>query len=185
MAKVLRLNMAGTPTSWLSLEEAAVLYVKKMVQWEIGKKYISLFGGINRRSGEQSVLDISPVVATKGDVYSRSHSHVFNNRMLFRRDNYTCMYCGKQFAHTDLTRDHIVPRSKGGKDVWGNVVAACRRCNQFKADRAPEDAGMALLAVPFKPNVYEAMFLSQHKPLDVQTHYLEKQFSGKRIWKAA
>jgi hypothetical protein len=185
MGKVLRLDLSGTPTSWLSREEAAVLYVKNMVQWELGKKRLIMFGGFNRLSGEQSILEISPVIATKGDLHHRCQAFGFNNRMLFRRDNYQCMYCGIKHTQLDLTRDHIVPRSKGGRDIWENVVAACHRCNHFKADRTPGDAGMELLAVPFKPNIFESIFLAQHVVLEDQMEYLEKQFSGKRIWHAA
>jgi len=157
MNKVLRLDLSGTPTSWLSHEDAAVLYVKKMVQWESGNTQTVLVGGFNRERGEQSLLTLSPVIATKGLPFTRRKTVSFNNRMLFRRDNYRCLYCGLKFDHCELTRDHVVPQSKGGKDRWENVVAACRRCNHFKADRTPEQAGMALLAVPFRPNVFEVM----------------------------
>ncbi|WP_233468336.1 HNH endonuclease [Zooshikella ganghwensis] len=185
MGRVLRLDLSGTPTSWLSCEDAAVLYVKDLVKWELGKKNLILLGGFNRISGEQSFLEISPVIATKGDIHHRRRTAGFNNQMLFRRDNYRCMYCGTQHTHAELTRDHVIPRSKGGPDIWENVVAACRRCNQFKADRTPEAAGMALLAVPFRPNVFESMFLAQHTVLADQMEYLEKQFTGNRDWKAA
>lgn len=185
MGRVLRLDMAGTPTSWLSREEAATLYVKELVQWELGQKKLFLYGGINRVSGKRSILALSPVVATKGEVFHQRKPYGFNNRMLFRRDNFRCMYCGHVFCQRELTRDHVIPKSKGGKDVWENIVAACRRCNHFKADRTPEDAGMELLAVPFKPNISESMYLAQHTILADQMDYLEKQFSGHRVWNAA
>lgn len=185
MRRVLRLDLSGTPTSWLSREDAAVLYVKDLVQWELGNKILIMLGGFNRISGKQSSLEMSPVIATKGDMHRRGPARGFNNRMLFRRDNYHCMYCGTQHSHVNLTRDHIVPRSKGGKDIWENVVAACHRCNHFKADRTPEEAGMELLAIPFRPNISESMFLAQHTVLEDQMEYLEKQFSGNRIWNVA
>jgi len=155
MGRVLRLDISGTPTSWLSRQEAAVLYVKNLVQWEIGNKSLSIFGGINRLTGQQSSLDISPVIATKGCMHRRRLASNFNNRMLFRRDNNRCMYCGTQHYQSGLTRDHVVPRAHGGKDIWENVVAACGRCNHFKADRTPEED---------------------------QMEYLEKQFSTHRKW---
>lgn len=185
MGKVLRLDISGMPTSWLSREEAAVLYVKNLVQWEIGDKRLIILGGINRLTGKQSSLEISPVIATRGDTHRRQWGSGLNNRMLFRRDNYRCMYCGVQFCQLGLTRDHVVPRAQGGKDVWENVVAACGRCNHFKADRTPEQANMKLLAIPFRPNIFESMYLAQHKVLEDQMEYLEKQFTGKRIWTAA
>ena len=185
MGRVLRLDISGTPTSWLSREEAAVLYVKNLVQWELGDKSLIIFGGTNRLTGKQSSLEISPVIATRGDTHRRKLVSGFNNRMLFRRDNYHCMYCGGKFSHAELTRDHVVPRAQGGLDIWENVVAACGRCNHFKADRTPEQAGMKLLAIPFRPNIFESMYLAQHNVLADQMEYLEKQFSGKRTWKAA
>lgn len=185
MGKVLRLDLAGTPTSWVSREEAAVLYVKNLVLWELGVSTFVLLGGINRASGQQSALKLSSVIATKGCSDRQGCLKGFNNGMLFRRDNYRCMYCGVQHIHGNLTRDHVVPKSKGGKDTWENVVAACQRCNHYKGNRTPEEAGMELLAVPFRPNTFESMFLSQHTVLADQMDYLEKQFSGKRTWTTA
>lgn len=185
MSKVLRLDLSGTPTSWLSREDAAILYVKDLVQWELGTRMDRMLGGIQRLSGERSSISISPVIATKGDIHRAREKKAITNRMLFKRDNYQCMYCGCQHSYLELTRDHIIPTSRGGRDIWENIVAACKRCNNFKADRAPHEAGMSLLAIPFKPNIFEAMFLAQHTVLEDQMEYLEKQFSGKRAWCAA
>lgn len=70
-------------------------------------------------------------------------------RELFRRDNYTCQYCGKKTS--DLTIDHVVPRHLGGKHIWTNVVAACPACNHRKGGRLPEEANMRLLRQPQQP----------------------------------
>lgn len=185
MGKVLRLNISGMPTSWISREEAAGLYVKKLVVWEIGESELVLRGGKNRATGYQSILAMKSIIATKGVAHGQKNLSSFNNRMLFRRDNYMCMYCGMSFCHTYLTRDHIIPRAQGGKDIWENVVAACKSCNNVKADRTPEQAGMPLLAIPFKPNIFETMYLAQHKVLADQMDYLKSQFSGFRSWKAS
>lgn len=185
MAAILRLNLAGVPTAWLTKEMAATAYVKGLVRWELGDKTIVLRGGFNQR-GIRSKLVMCPVIATDGDVFrTGSASDSFSNRMLFRRDNYRCMYCGQKFPEKGLTRDHVLPSSKGGADKWENVVAACQRCNQFKADRTPEQAGLNLLAVPFRPNIYEAMYLAQHQVMADQMEYLERRFSGLRKWRAA
>lgn len=72
----------------------------------------------------------------KGEPWTRSG--------LLRRDSRTCAYCGK----TGNTVDHILPRSRGGRDTWLNTVAACGRCNNDKADRTPEEAGMTLRFQP-------------------------------------
>ncbi len=73
----------------------------------------------------------------------------FNRRNVFRRDNHTCQYCGH--VGGDLTLDHVIPRSKGGKNSWENIVAACRECNSKKRDRTPFEARMKLLREPYAP----------------------------------
>ena len=72
-------------------------------------------------------------------------------REVFRRDNYTCQYCGREIQ--ELTVDHVAPRYLGGKHTWENVVSACRACNRRKAGLVPEEAGMRLLRKPFAPPV--------------------------------
>lgn len=76
---------------------------------------------------------------------------VFTRRNLFRRDRFTCQYCGVQPGSEELTIDHVLPRSKGGKSTWDNCVLACVPCNKRKADRLPERAGMTLRRRPIHP----------------------------------
>lgn len=77
---------------------------------------------------------------------------VFTRRNLYRRDRFTCQYCGSQPGQESLTIDHVVPRSKGGKSTWENCVLACVACNKRKADRPPERVGMSLKRHPYKPS---------------------------------
>ncbi|MFN8559035.1 MAG: HNH endonuclease [Dehalococcoidia bacterium] len=72
-------------------------------------------------------------------------------REVFQRDRYTCQYCGKQGR--DLTLDHVMPRHRGGKHTWDNLVAACKVCNHRKAGRTPAEAKMRLLHEPHRPHV--------------------------------
>lgn len=82
---------------------------------------------------------------------------ILNRKNLLIRDNYTCQYCGR---HTQpLTVDHVVPKQFGGKDTWENLVIACLPCNNRKANRTPEQAGMKLLNPPRKPHHF---FYFQH-----------------------
>lgn len=76
----------------------------------------------------------------------------FSRRNIFERDRNRCQYCGKHFAKADLTMDHVIPRSKGGRDTWENLVLACVRCNVRKGNRTPHQAGMLLLRKPVKPS---------------------------------
>lgn len=71
-----------------------------------------------------------------------------NRREVLRRDKHACQYCG---STKKLTLDHVIPRSKGGKHTWDNVVIACERCNSRKGDRTPQQAGMILRTKPKAP----------------------------------
>lgn len=88
---------------------------------------------------------------------NRPHPHVrLNKREVMRRDEYRCQYCGRYSAH--LTVDHVVPRRKGGKFSWENLVSACPQCNRRKGDRTPQEAGMHLHTFPVRPPA-TAMYL--------------------------
>jgi len=84
-------------------------------------------------------------------------SVVFSRANIFRRDRYACQYCGGQPGTRDLSIDHVVPRSRGGKSTWENSVVACYACNRRKSDLTPAEAGMKLRAVPKKPS-WSAIF---------------------------
>ncbi len=180
--QILQLSKSGHPMSWVNREEAATLYAKNRVLWELGDEVIPIVGGINRL-GIQSRFDMAPIIACDGDVKQPRLRPSLSNRMLFRRDDYRCLYCGVQFNHDGLTRDHIVPRIQGGLDRWENVVAACKRCNHSKGGRTPEQAGIKLLAIPFVPNPFEFLFLANRHILADQMDYLATSFSSKRDWK--
>lgn len=75
---------------------------------------------------------------------------VLTRRNILRRDGYKCVYCGR--GDLPLTVDHIIPRARGGDDVWENLISACTVCNNKKGDRTPEEAQMRMLYRPFKPN---------------------------------
>ncbi len=76
----------------------------------------------------------------------------FSRRNIFKRDRFTCQYCGGQPKQDELTIDHVVPRAQGGQSTWENCVLACVTCNHVKADRTPEQAKMKLRKVPVRPN---------------------------------
>jgi 5-methylcytosine-specific restriction endonuclease McrA len=82
------------------------------------------------------------------------------------------MYCGETFTLKNLSRDHVIPLSKGGEDKWTNLVTACKGCNNKKGDRTPEQAGMPLLAVPFIPSRVEYLILRGRTILADQMDFL-------------
>jgi 5-methylcytosine-specific restriction endonuclease McrA len=75
----------------------------------------------------------------------------FNRRNLFARDGHVCQYCGDSFPTSELSLDHVVPRSRGGDTCWENIVCACVGCNVKKGGRTPKEAGLKLIRPPVKP----------------------------------
>jgi len=74
-----------------------------------------------------------------------------NRRNIFARDRNNCQYCGKRFPTSELSLDHVIPRSLGGLSAWDNIVCACTTCNVKKGGRTPKQAGMKLITKPLKP----------------------------------
>ncbi len=176
---ILRLDITGRPSRWIPWQEAVVLDAKEMIAWNAGETYFTFRGGMNRASGTRSQARINSIIAVNGRHKGRSEIELtpsLSNRELFRRDGNLCMYCGQHYADGDLTRDHLVPLSRGGRDSWSNVVAACRGCNHAKGARTPEEAHIRLLAVPYVPNRAEYLVLSNRQILADQMAFLQRRF---------
>jgi 5-methylcytosine-specific restriction endonuclease McrA len=97
-------------------------------------------------------LVVPEVIRLNGYGGQGERAVVFSRRNVFKRDKYTCQYCGAQPGPAELTIDHVLPKAKGGKSEWTNCVLACLRCNAKKADRTPQGAKMVLKKQPKKPN---------------------------------
>ena len=178
---ILRLDITGQPIKWIPWQDAACLYTRNMIAWTAGESILLCRGGVNKETGKRSVLKLNSIIAIKRSVVRskiKFGSPPLVNRELFRRDAYLCMYCGNHFAGSDLTRDHVLPLSKGGKDIWSNVVTACKRCNSKKGGRKPEKAKMPLLAIPYHPNWAEYLALSNRRILADQMVFLKSQFTN-------
>ena len=76
----------------------------------------------------------------------------FSRRNIYQRDNHTCQYCGMTPPKDEITIDHVIPRSRGGKTTWENIVLACVKCNTKKGSKSPGEAGLRLLTVPRRPH---------------------------------
>lgn len=176
---VLALDVAGQPGRWISFEESAYYYAKGSIAWEMAPVSFTIYGGTNIKTGKQSTLTMNTIVAIKGQHNGkhskRMHIPPLTNKALFRRDLNICAYCGDEFRTADLTRDHVIPTSKGGKDIWTNVVASCERCNRKKDDKRPEEAGMQLIYVPYSPVREEWLILENKRILFDQMQYLIKR----------
>lgn len=178
---ILRLDVAGSPVTWIPWQDAVCLYSRDMIAWTAGASSFTFRGGVSRLTGARSSISINSIIAVKR---SAGHKHAkrsvppLTNRELFHRDAHLCMYCGGEFPPALLTRDHVIPMSRGGRDRWSNVVTACRHCNTHKGNRTPEEAGLALLAVPYVPNWAEFLALSNRRILADQMAFLKAQFSS-------
>ena len=177
--RILRLDLAGKPVEWLDWQSAVCLYARDMVTWTLGDVIYRIRGGTSRLTGLQSEMQLHSIIACDGRLNPRPRSRPpLTNRALFRRDQNICLYCGNHFHDHQLTRDHIVPRSRGGRDHWLNVVAACRRCNQHKGNRLLEESSLELLALPYIPNMAEYLALiNSHRIRGDQMEFLRGQFS--------
>lgn len=75
----------------------------------------------------------------------------FSIKSVYRRDHYLCQYCGDTLTSANVSVDHVLPKSRGGKSIWENCVTACKPCNGYKGDKLPEEAGLFLKKVPGPP----------------------------------
>lgn len=173
---ILQLDQAGNPQCWIDYEKASYYACKGLIAWTTNAEDFTLHGGINAASGVQSKLTLETIIAVKGKVTGRQieimNKVPLTNRTLFRRDRHVCAYCGNDFNASNLSRDHIMPTSRGGKNIWMNVVTSCHSCNKFKDDKTPEEAYMPLLFCPYIPNRAEYLILSNRKILSDQMEFL-------------
>lgn len=179
--QVLRTDVSGMPLEWIGYQDAVRLYHLAQVAYACGSLLYRVHGGCNARTGRRSVVDVNSIIATHGNNHALAKARdryvpPLNNPALFNRDGHLCMYCGERFATRDLSRDHVTPLSQGGADLWNNVVAACKRCNNHKAGRTPEEAGMQLLAIPFVPTHAEYIYLQGRRVLADQMEFLRAHF---------
>jgi 5-methylcytosine-specific restriction endonuclease McrA len=140
-APVLVLNANFEPVNVCDMRRAVGLLLAEKASLVVnGRGEIST---ISRSFPRPSVIRLQKMV-------SRPRPQLkLTRREVFRRDNYTCQYCGKKTS--DLTIDHVIPRYQGGIHTWKNVVAACPACNHRKGGRSPEEANMHLLRQPGEP----------------------------------
>lgn len=172
---ILALDMSGQPNRWILIEEAITYHARSMVAWSLGDVVATYHGGQSRLTGARSELSTHSIIAVKGaselvrDHHAEPH---LTNAALFARDRHLCAYCGARYRERDLSRDHVVPVYRGGRDRWMNVVTACRGCNMRKGGRTPEGAGMPLMYAPYVPNRHEHLILQNRRILHDQMEYL-------------
>jgi len=150
--EVLVLNTAYEAVGLTSIRRAISLLLKDKAESLINKRREVV--GVNLRIPVPSVIKLRYYVKP---VYREAYP---TKRNIFIRDRFRCQYCG---STKDLTVDHIIPKVRGGKDTWTNLVCACKKCNNQKGNRTPEEAGMHLFSKPRKPSYLELMILSRRE----------------------
>ncbi len=138
MNRVLVLNASYEPLNIASWRRAVVLLIKeKAEQVEHNGKML------------RSDFPLPSVIRLRNYIQIPYKEIPLTRRNVLHRDNHTCQYCG--YTGEGLTLDHVIPRSRGGKEVWDNMTTACVRCNVKKGNRTPREAEMPLSVTPRRP----------------------------------
>jgi len=159
---VLVLNKSWAPVYIIDWKHAmSVIYQEKVhcLDHEMRSYRYADWLDLSLRNAEDyyKVKSASVTIAIPEIIVSVTFNHLpsrcvkYSRQNVFTRDGCKCGYCGKQFKLKELTVDHIIPRAQGGMTTWDNVIACCFNCNQSKADRTPQQAGLKLKYKPHKP----------------------------------
>ena len=98
-------------------------------------------------------IKIPATVRLKNYVKYQQRRVAFSRIMVFKRDSFMCQYCSRQGTDHTLTIDHILPKSRGGQTTWLNTTTSCPKCNMYKNNQTPEEAGLKLLSQPYVPDL--------------------------------
>lgn len=166
------LNPWMAPHRVCSWQEGVCLLVKGTV--DVLEEYDEV------ASSPSTSFQIPAVVRLRKPVATHKKGVKFSRINVFTRDNFTCQYCGTKKTMKDLNYDHVTPRVRGGKTVWENIVTSCYPCNDKKAGRTPDQAGMILRKTPVKPKslpMTQPLLGLRHIP-DIWRAYLDPKMPG-------
>jgi 5-methylcytosine-specific restriction endonuclease McrA len=150
--QVLVLNAGYEPLSLVSVRRAIVLLLREKAELLEATK--QMFTSANHAIPVPLVIRLVHYVRLP-------HRRVPATRAaVMLRDAYTCQYCGDSPGRQNLTVDHVIPRSRGGRHGWENLATACKRCNQKKGSLTPDEAVMRLIRRPFEPTYVALVLLS-------------------------
>jgi 5-methylcytosine-specific restriction endonuclease McrA len=116
-------------------------------------------------------IAIPEVIALKAYDRLPSSDVKFTRKNIYEYYDYKCCYCGKKLPSSELNLDHVIPKGRGGKTSWSNIVTACIPCNLKKACHTPEEAGMHLLTKPTKPKWHGTLPLVFRSPVKVRASW--------------
>lgn len=165
MGDVLVLNATYEPLSIISVKRAVILLLKEKA--ELVEAAQAMLRSENFSLPRPLVIRLVYFVKIPHRI-----SLPVTRRGVLARDHYTCQYCGTMPPRKDLTIDHVLARSRGGKTTWENVVAACERCNGRKGNRTPSEANMSLLSPPRRPRYIAIAALSNLETREAWGKYM-------------
>jgi 5-methylcytosine-specific restriction endonuclease McrA len=191
--KILALDRSYRPLSWIHPDVAITAEYTGGVLDHLGEEIILYRGGTNRLTGKETTVATSSIIVVDGEPSMKKWNRppVLTNDALFQRDRCVCAYCAGVFREKDLTRDHIIPVSKGGQDVWMNVVASCKPCNGLKGNIMPGEKlphgmwspqgsqVMDPVYVPYVPCKAEQLIMKNKKILADQMAFLMDRVANK------
>jgi 5-methylcytosine-specific restriction endonuclease McrA len=149
MEQVLLLNITYEPLKVINWKKAITLFMLGKV--EVLEEY-------SREIHSVSFAIKLPAVVRLLRLVKRPSSPVkFSRQNIYARDKYRCQYCGRKFPSEELNYDHIIPKSRGGKTEWTNIVTCCIQCNRKKGGRTPKEAHMKLIRKPSRPTWLPAL----------------------------
>lgn len=146
MQRSLLLNASYEPLRVITWQKAIVMLVKGKV--EVVASYERDIRGVSISIRLPAVLRLRRRVR----VSPRFHRVPFSRQNIYLRDKYRCQYCARRFVASELTFDHVVPASQGGRKDWENIVTCCIQCNRQKGGKTPEEAGLSLIRRPQRPS---------------------------------
>ena len=132
-------------------------------------------------------MKVPSVVRLMGFVRFRRKDAKYSRKNIYARDKYRCQYCGKQYHQDELTCDHVIPRSRGGRAEWNNIVSCCVQCNRKKGGQTPGEAGLHLIKTPTRPSWhwgFQVRFANKRPPREWRIYlhiYLDKRIEERVI----
>ena len=139
-SQVLVLNTSYEPVHICGVQRAIVLIVKGVARSEQNTPLVM--------RSPSTTIPVPAVIRLVHYVHIPYRKKAYSKKHIYLRDNFTCQYCGKTTTPHELTLDHILPQSRGGKSVWENLITSCQSCNTKKGDLTPREAGMVVLNKP-------------------------------------
>ncbi len=160
----LKLDASFRPIEVIDAIEALVMcIVGKATPVELYDKKIN---------SPSKTFELPAVIVLKSIVKFRFTTVACNRQNIIWRDNNQCQYCANYFSSDKLTMDHVLPKSRGGKNTWENLVASCMKCNQKKGCRTTKESGMIPLKIPKRPKANILRTVKKNQISELWKNYL-------------